>query len=693
MGWLSTLNLIRSNLLFSLGFGVVWVGILALSRGGWARRVIVALMHATSLVYAVVVTAAHHVFAVTGSSLDYSLIELAITSFNELRPVMASEVFLLSFAVVCAYSLFGPALSTLAAIRFHLIPETPRVSDPSRRPALYALPAAGVLLLLASVPVSGPLGKSFARDPLLHVLITAVDQPAADSADRLGASFGAVGARLIRKSSGGPMNIALIVLESTGASSVTPYNKGIATTPYLDELAEKSLLVERTYSTVPHTSKALVSIVCGIEPRPIRPITEFLSGLIPATCLPELLRQQGYRTVFFQSATEFFQNRRRLVANFGYEDFYPGESMDSRGFERANYFGFEDDVMLEPSRKWLEKNGNHPFLATYLTITPHHQYLAPRRYGRVRFVQREEHNLYLNAVRYLDFFVRNLIEQYQQLGLYDETIFVIVGDHGEAFGEHRRSKHNNILYEEVMRVPLLIHSPAIVSAGERVAGPASLLDILPTAVDLLGFEIAKGSYPGSSIFSLSRDRPLYFSCFRERKCLGSLSGWLKFIYYYDDQPDQLFDLLADPLERENLAAAATEDVSSRRTELQEWRTNLDATYRQHHRDQIEPYLFDSRPPIQHEVEAVFAQRLALVGYDLSETKLKPGQSFRITYYFEVRQRIPRKWRIVVEALGDKGKPGQDNQAERVRLEHHPLDGLYLSLEADEHVFAEALVHE
>ena len=135
--------------------------------------------------------------------------------------------------------------------------------------------------------------------------------------------------------------------------------------------------------------------------------------------------------------------------------------------------------------------------------------------------------------------------------------------------------------------------------------------------------------------------------------------------------------MADPLERENLAAAATEDVSSRRTELQEWRTNLDATYRQHHRDQIEPYLFDSRPPIQHEVEAVFAQRLALVGYDLSETKLKPGQSFRITYYFEVRQRIPRKWRIVVEALGDKGKPGQDNQAERVRLEHHPLDGLYL----------------
>ena len=83
LGWFTTLNLLRSNLLFSLGFGVVWAGLLALSRGGRARRVIVAMMHATSLAYAVVVTAAHHVFAVTGSSLDYSLIALAITSFNE----------------------------------------------------------------------------------------------------------------------------------------------------------------------------------------------------------------------------------------------------------------------------------------------------------------------------------------------------------------------------------------------------------------------------------------------------------------------------------------------------------------------------------------------------------------------------------------------------------------------------------
>ncbi len=72
---------------------------------------------------------------------------------------------------------------------------------------------------------------------------------------------------------------------------------------------------------------------------------------IPARCLPDLLRDQGYRTAFFQSATEDFERRGQVVVNRGYEAFYPVETMDKGGFEKANYFGYEDDVMLEPSRE------------------------------------------------------------------------------------------------------------------------------------------------------------------------------------------------------------------------------------------------------------------------------------------------------------------------------------------------------
>ena len=674
-GLLATPTLLCSNLFFSVGFGLWWVALLALARRSALRVWVRLLLQAGSLLYAVVLTGAHQYFAVTGASLDYDLIELAFISFGELKPVMASEVSLEGFAVVCGYFLFGPALLTLAAAQFGFLTDS-GADSASERLAWCGLLVAVSLMLLALIPVASPLGKSFSRDPFLHLLVTAAQREGDDGTNAPGVSQVFGDATLVRRSPSEARNLVLVILESTGASSVTPYNQAMPTTPYLDELASNSLLVERAYSTVPHTSKALVSIICGIEPRPVRLIAEALPGLIPATCLPELLDGGGYRTVFFQSASEFFQDRRQLVANFGYQDFYPGESMKTRGFERANYFGFEDDVMLAPSRNWLEKNGDGPFFATYLTVTPHHQYLAPQRYGRVDFTEREEHNLYLNTIRYLDFFVKNLISQYQELGLYDDTVFVIVGDHGEAFGEHRRSKHDDVLYEEVMRIPFLIHAPGLFTGGRLSDGPASLLDVLPSAVDLLGFDIEPNHFPGSSVLSLPPERQLFFSCFHENKCLGRLDGFRKFIHYYDNQPDELFDLSADPGERENIADPNGADVRGWRAELREWRAGLEATYKQQHRDQIDLYVSDFRPTIRYPLDAVFAGRLALVGYDLDAKKVKPGESFRITYHFQVLKPLPPTWRLVLEGWPEEGERGDDESVEPENIGHRPLSGLY-----------------
>lgn len=130
-------------------------------------------------------------------------------------------------------------------------------------------------------------------------------------------------------------------------------------------------------------------------------------------CLADLLAEQGYNTAWFTSSTATFEIERlpELVKNLGYEEFYPVESMDTEGFEQANYFGYEDDVMLQPSREWLEEHKDEPSLATYETITPHHQYLAPEeRYGREEFDENDEVNRYQNSVRYQDFFLKNLFD-------------------------------------------------------------------------------------------------------------------------------------------------------------------------------------------------------------------------------------------------------------------------------------------
>ena len=179
-------------------------------------------------------------------------------------------------------------------------------------------------------------------------------------------------------------NVVLIFLESTRARATTPYNEDLKTTPFMDELAKNSLLAEEAYTDVPHTHNALTATNCGVEPPLDRWGTMLLgsrSNSVPSTCLPDLLQGQGYDSVYFMSQASTFEKSPQIMENLGYKEFHSVESMDKEGFEETNYFGYEDDIMLKPSKQWLEKQkeSGRPFLATYLTSAPHHEYLAPQK--------------------------------------------------------------------------------------------------------------------------------------------------------------------------------------------------------------------------------------------------------------------------------------------------------------------------
>jgi phosphoglycerol transferase MdoB-like AlkP superfamily enzyme len=96
---------------------------------------------------------------------------------------------------------------------------------------------------------------------------------------------------------------------------------------------------------------------------------------------------------------------------------------------------------------------NSPTLVMYLGVTPHDNYLPIYRYGRKKFSSRTMLDRYLNNIHYDDFWVENIIEQYKRLGLYEESIFIIYGDHGEAFGEHGVYHHDGAIWEEGLRFP------------------------------------------------------------------------------------------------------------------------------------------------------------------------------------------------------------------------------------------------
>jgi lipoteichoic acid synthase len=589
-GLTRSLNLMRSDIFFNLGYALVWTGLFATARGGPLRWTVVVLFHAMTTLVATVRTCAHQYFRQTGTTLDYDILALWFPRFDEIKPMLKVPLLarvLLFFAAF--YAALGPWLVTRAVGRWRGWSGI----SPTGTPGISLLGSLGLCLqglgfgALSLLAGSSPAGasRSFARDPLVNLILTGAKEAIAGEDDsNVGADGRAVerpatNARLVPTPGTEKRNVVLIHLESTRARSVTPYNEGLETTPFLYELAKSSLLAERAYTTVPHTSKASVSVNCGIEPHLVQQATEANPGGIPARGLADLLMEQGYGAVFFQSSTENFDNFRDLTKNFGYEEYYPLESMSTEGFERSNYFGYEDDIMLKPSEEWLKKRRSEPFVAEYLTGTAHHDYAPPARYESKDFSEDDLLNRYLNCVRYQDSFVKNLIDQYKALGLYDNTIFVIYGDHGEGFGEHGRYVHEDNPYEESLKVPLIIHAPGWFENGERVEGLSNLTDILPTVLEMLGYEVKDGEYPGYSLLHpVPKNRTLMFSCFNKNKCLASIRGFEKYIYHYGNQPDEFFDLSEDPSEERNLTDRRAEEAGERRGELLMWRSRVNAIY-------------------------------------------------------------------------------------------------------------------
>jgi lipoteichoic acid synthase len=586
-----SLDLMRSDVFFNLGYALLWVALFATVRKGPMRWAVVFVFHVVTVFVVIVATAAHQYFRETGATLAFS----EIAEWKEIGPTLVHDVPLAAWmllALALFYATLGPWLVVRLVDRWGRRPQTSPLetySIPS-----YSIPYLGSLGLfllalgfgLLPLPV-GPGSASdntyLARAPFVNVILTGVEEAIAkEDVPDAGAAVEhpAASANLAETSQTEKRNVVLVHLETTRAQSVTPYNEDLKTTPYLDELAKESLLGERAYVVVPRSSKATVAVNCGTEPA-LYEGPEFEAGSTPVPCLASLLKEQGYSTVFFASVSAAMDNFGAVVEGLGYEEFYSADDMDTKSFEVTNTFGYEDDIMLKPSEEWLNERGNEPFVAEYLLGSGHHDYQClGTRYGQEDFSEDDLANRYLNCMRLQDIFVKNLIDQYKELGLYDNTIFVFFGDHGEGFGEHDRLLHGDTIYEEGLRVPLIIHVPGRFENGERVNGLSTQIDILPTILEMLGYEVKDGEYAGYSLLHpLPEERTLFFSCISERTCLASLNGNEKYIYHYGNQPQEVFDLSKDPLEQHNLASERDEEeLDRRREELLRWRSSVDATY-------------------------------------------------------------------------------------------------------------------
>ncbi len=413
-------------------------------------------------------------------------------------------------------------------------------------------------------------------------------------------------------------NIVLIILESTGASMLDFYNAELDIknhTPFLTEFASQSLKFTNTSALMTSTTKSLVSILCGIEP--YIGLQSFDATLgIPIDCLPKRLIQAGYTTAYFQSAHEFYERRDLLVQHMGFETFVALESLseqEKQAFKRTGIFGLEDRVLLSHNRHWLEqvKTQKKPFMATYLTLAQHHPYYSAYKDSVTSAnTSARYQNNFVHSLTYIDGYLKALIEQYQAADLYDNTVFVVVGDHGEAFGkQHPQRFHNNNLYREGLWVPFFIVNAALFPEPVENHSLRSLMDVAPTLEDVLGFKISS-HYRGISAFAENEHRRIYAACWYKERCLAAIDESYKYIYNFNDVPEELYLLKQDIWEQHNLAKQFPELTRHYREEVLHWYTENQLAYTHFYRSKNENYRSDPnayyRFPFNH-----FADKLRI----------------------------------------------------------------------------------
>lgn len=373
-------------------------------------------------------------------------------------------------------------------------------------------------------------------------------------------------------------NIAIIILESTRKDALSFYNPELKhKTPFFDQLAQDSLVFHHAQTVVPHTSKALVNIHCGLAPYLNMPIAESLYGM-PADCLASQLSQHGYQSIFMQSATRYFENRAELVKQFGFQQFFSAEDVDTDKYQK-NYFGFGDEVILERNKQWLSEQQS-PFIASYLTIGPHWPYeldptkeelkfFKPQYDGLRLFDLQKPFNHYLNNVHYQDEFLEQLFQQYKDAGLYENTVFIVLADHGESFGEHHHLQHNNNLYPEVLDIPMLVHIPFAKQYHGENHDLVQQKDIISIVNNIL--------QQNAPLAHINNDK-LFAACWYWRWCLARTDDNYRYIHNFDIAPDELYDVQRDAKMHNNTAADNIKITQQFRRETLAWYNSQLALY-------------------------------------------------------------------------------------------------------------------
>jgi arylsulfatase A-like enzyme/cytochrome c-type biogenesis protein CcmH/NrfG len=351
----------------------------------------------------------------------------------------------------------------------------------------------------------------------------------------------------------GSMNLLVITLDTMRADRIGAYGYARAKTPHLDGLAKKGIAFADCYSPVPLTLPAHCSLFTGRYPigHRVRDNGTFFLSDTEIT-LAEMMKSKGYDTCAVIASFV-------LMAKFGLNQGFSvyDDSLDANELLRNFYSEIAADVVYTKFEQWFRNREEKSFFAWVHFYDPHLPYAPPAEY------QNEGDSLsdlYDGEVAYTDVYVGKIIQDLENQGVLSNTLIVIVGDHGEAFGEHQEYGHSVFCYEENLKVPLIFYNPRLFPEGSVVEERVSLIDIMPSLLAMFGMD-TPSSVQGKSFTGMLAgrkergERPFYIESMYGKETLGwaPLAGIIDGRYKYISLPDpELYDLEKDNQERSNL---------------------------------------------------------------------------------------------------------------------------------------------
>jgi len=362
------------------------------------------------------------------------------------------------------------------------------------------------------------------------------------------------------------LNVLLITLDTTRADRIGVYGYAKAKTPNLDTLAQEGIMFTNAYCQVPLTLPSHVSILTGTYPIYHHVHNNGYYYLNPdLVTVAEIFKQNGFHTSAFIAAYA-------LDSSFGVDkgfDLFDDNMAEDQLVKVVDSERTADKV-FEAFFRWFDENHAGKFFSWVHFFDPHSPYVPPSPY-------REEfaNSPYDGEIAFMDFYVGKVVEKLMEKDVFDKTLILIAGDHGEALGDHGEIDHGLFLYESTMKVPFIISAKGHLPSGLVVDSAVRLIDIMPSLLDMAHIQVPE-EIQGKSLLPFmigqnSEDLPSYIETIYPRENYGwsELIGLIDDGWKYIQAPKlELYNLKEDPAEMRNLVSSDGQKARSIKEKLE-----------------------------------------------------------------------------------------------------------------------------